>query len=114
MGPGPIEFTGRPGVQPPFPRGMKWDASINNISGDIVAFLDHLRASGRLVERTWTTARLSSLQTTVSGVARCARQTKTSGPHSRGAGRIGVYNYIHGIPPVSVAGQVGPHQVSAQ
>jgi hypothetical protein len=32
---------------------MKWDKSINNIAGDIKAFVDDLRCSGVSVKRTW-------------------------------------------------------------
>jgi hypothetical protein len=35
------------------PRVMKWDSSIGKIAGDIVAFVDDLRASGHSVEQTW-------------------------------------------------------------
>ena len=36
---------------------MKWDSLIANIAGDIVAFVDDLRASGHSIERTWAIAR---------------------------------------------------------
>jgi hypothetical protein len=32
---------------------MKWDASSQKIAGDIVAFVDNLRAWGHLVEQAW-------------------------------------------------------------
>jgi hypothetical protein len=43
---------------------MKWNTMIENIAGDIIAFMDDLRASGHLVESTWVIARqiVSQLQ----------------------------------------------------
>jgi hypothetical protein len=38
---------------PTLPHVMKWDDLVNKIAGDIVAFMDNLRASGHLVEQTW-------------------------------------------------------------
>jgi hypothetical protein len=39
------------------PRVMKWNSSIEKIAGDIVAFVDNLRASGHSVEQTWAIGR---------------------------------------------------------
>jgi hypothetical protein len=38
---------------PTMPRVMKWNDAIGNVAGDIVAFVDDLRASGHSVEQTW-------------------------------------------------------------
>ena len=36
---------------------MKWDKLLMKIAGDILAFVDNLRASGYLVEAAWAVAR---------------------------------------------------------
>jgi hypothetical protein len=38
---------------PTLPRVMKWDSPIKNIAGNLVVFIDDLRASGVSVEKTW-------------------------------------------------------------
>jgi hypothetical protein len=52
-----LNLPGDPAYDPTLPRVMKWDESINKIAGDIVAFVDDLRASAHSVERTWAIAR---------------------------------------------------------
>jgi hypothetical protein len=52
-----LNLPGDPIYDPTLPRVMKWDKSIKNIAGDIVAFVDDLPASGHFVERTWAISR---------------------------------------------------------
>jgi hypothetical protein len=61
-----FNLPGDPKYDITLPRVMKWDSSIEKIAGDIVAFVDDLRASGHSVEQTWaigrqTTSRLQYL-----------------------------------------------------
>jgi hypothetical protein len=46
-----LNLPGDPAYDPTLPQVMKWDKSIKNIAGDLVAFVDNLRASGHSVER---------------------------------------------------------------
>jgi hypothetical protein len=46
-----------PAYDPPKPRAIKWDLFIKNISGDVVAFVNNLRASGHTIEQTWAVGR---------------------------------------------------------
>jgi hypothetical protein len=48
-----LNLPGDPKFDPTQPRVIKWDAAINNIAGDVVAFVDDLRASGQSVEQAW-------------------------------------------------------------
>jgi hypothetical protein len=60
-----LSLPGDPTYDPTLPRIMKWDSTIENIAGDIVAFVDDfLRASGHSTERAWAIARqvVSQLQ----------------------------------------------------
>jgi hypothetical protein len=52
-----LNLPGDPRYDPTLPRVMKWDRAIENIVGDLVAFVDDLRASGHSVEQTWAIAR---------------------------------------------------------
>ena len=52
-----LNLPGDPAYDPTLPRVMKWDGLIENIAGDVVAFVDDLQASGHSVERTWAIAR---------------------------------------------------------
>jgi hypothetical protein len=52
-----LNLPGDPTYDPTQPRVMKWDLAIANIAGDVVAFVDNLRASGCSVEHTWAIAR---------------------------------------------------------
>ena len=52
-----LNLLGDPAYDPTLPRVMKWDSSIENIAGDLVAFVDDLRASGHSIERTWAISR---------------------------------------------------------
>jgi hypothetical protein len=52
-----LNLLGDPTYDPTLPRVMKWDSSIKNIAGDLVAFIDDLRASGISVEKTWAICR---------------------------------------------------------
>jgi hypothetical protein len=52
-----LNLPGDPAYDPPNPRVMKWDLLIENITGDVVAFVDDLRASGHTIERTWAVGR---------------------------------------------------------
>jgi hypothetical protein len=52
-----LNLPGDPTYDPTLPQVMKWDKSIKNIAGDIVAFVDDLRASGHSVKRTWAISR---------------------------------------------------------
>jgi hypothetical protein len=52
-----LNLPGDPTFDPPKPRVMKGDFLIKNIAGDVVAFVDNLRASGHTIERTWAVGR---------------------------------------------------------
>jgi hypothetical protein len=52
-----LNLPGATDFDPTMPRVMKWDELIKNIAGDIVAFVDDLRASGHSVERAWAISR---------------------------------------------------------
>jgi hypothetical protein len=52
-----LNLPGNPKYDITLPRVMKWDSEIENIAGDIVAFVDDLRASGPTVEHTWAIGR---------------------------------------------------------
>jgi hypothetical protein len=51
-----LNLPGDPKLDPTLPRVMKWDSAINKIAGDVVAFVDDLRATGYLVEQAWAIA----------------------------------------------------------
>ena len=46
-----LNLPGNPAYDPTLPRVMKWDKVINNITGDIMAFMDDLPASGLAEEQ---------------------------------------------------------------
>jgi hypothetical protein len=48
-----FNLPGDPAYDAPMPRVMKWDSLIENIAGDVAAFVDDLRASGHSIERAW-------------------------------------------------------------
>jgi hypothetical protein len=52
-----MNLPGDPAYDPTQPRVMKWDNLIKNIAGDMVAFVDDLRASRHSVENTWAISR---------------------------------------------------------
>jgi hypothetical protein len=52
-----LNLPGDPAFDPTLPRVMKWDLLINNIAGDVKAFVDNLRASGIDEETAWRIAR---------------------------------------------------------
>jgi hypothetical protein len=52
-----LNLPGDPTIDPSKPRVMKWDQLITNIAGDVVAFVDDLRASGHTIEQTWAVGR---------------------------------------------------------
>jgi hypothetical protein len=52
-----LNLPGDPAYDPTNPRVMKWDMTIENIAGDIVAFVDNLQAFGHSIECTWAIAR---------------------------------------------------------
>jgi hypothetical protein len=52
-----MNLPGDPEYNPTKLRVMKWDASVEKIAGDILGFVDDLRASGYSIECTWRVAR---------------------------------------------------------
>jgi hypothetical protein len=52
-----LNLPGAHDFDPTLPRVMKWDDLVGNIAGDVVAFVDDLRASGHSVERAWAISR---------------------------------------------------------
>ena len=52
-----LNLPGDPNYDPSLPRVMKWNRSTNSIAGDILAFVDDLRASGSTPEQAWQIAR---------------------------------------------------------
>jgi hypothetical protein len=52
-----MNLPGDPSYNPTKPRVMKWDDSLQKIAGDIVGFVDDLRASGYSMEYAWGVAR---------------------------------------------------------
>jgi hypothetical protein len=52
-----LNLPGDPKYDPSLPSVMKWDALLEKIAGNILAFVDDLRASGYSVEAAWAVAR---------------------------------------------------------
>eukprot|EP00978_Attheya_sp_CCMP212_P011908 scaffold29619_cov63-Attheya_sp.AAC.3 len=52
-----LNMPGSADNDPILTRIMKWNTLINNISGDIIAFMDDLRISGAIKEQAWEIAR---------------------------------------------------------
>jgi hypothetical protein len=52
-----LNLPGDPQYNPSLPRVMKWNEATNSIAGDILAFVDDLRASGSSPEQAWQIAR---------------------------------------------------------
>jgi hypothetical protein len=46
-----LNLPGNTNFYPTLPWVMKWDSTANKIVGDIIAFVDNLRASGQTVEQ---------------------------------------------------------------
>jgi hypothetical protein len=65
-----------PAYDPPNPRVMKWDLLIENIPGDVVAFVHNLRASGHTIERTWAVGRQIVLHCQYLGLQDAPRKQK--------------------------------------
>jgi hypothetical protein len=71
-----FNLPGDPKYDITLPRVMKWDSSIEKIAGDIVAFVDDLRASGHLVEQTWAIGRQMVSQLQYLGLQDAPRKRK--------------------------------------
>ena len=54
---GRLNLIGDKAFNPTLPRVMKWDCDINNIAGDMLTFVDDLRASDLDEEVTWRISR---------------------------------------------------------
>jgi hypothetical protein len=52
-----LNLPGDPYYDPSLPRVMKWNTATNSIAGDVLAFVDDLRASGASPEQAWQIAR---------------------------------------------------------
>jgi hypothetical protein len=52
-----LNLPGDPDYDPSLPRVFKWNKIIRNIAGDIIAFVDDLRATGMDAETAWRVAR---------------------------------------------------------
>ena len=52
-----LNLPGSHDFNPSLPWVMKWDSLLNRIAGDIIAFVDDLRASGFDEETAWSIAR---------------------------------------------------------
>jgi hypothetical protein len=57
VGQNQAQLAGDVHFDPTLPWVMKWYLSTNKIAGDILAFVDDLRASGHSVEQAWAIAR---------------------------------------------------------
>jgi hypothetical protein len=55
---------------------MKWDKVVNNIAGDIMAFVDDLRASGLAEEQCWQISRQVALQLQYLGIQDAPRKRR--------------------------------------
>ena len=71
-----LNLPGAKDFNPALPWVMKWNALIENIAGDIVAFVDDLRISGVSEEVAWAIARLLMSRLQYLGLQDASRKTK--------------------------------------
>jgi hypothetical protein len=71
-----LNLPGDPRYDPTLPQVMKWDAVLQKIAGDIVGFIDDLRASGYSVEQSWAVARQIVARFQYLGIQDAARKRR--------------------------------------
>jgi hypothetical protein len=78
-----LNIPGDPAYNPTKPRLFKWDSLLKCIAGDLIAFVDDLRASGCSIEQAWSIARIAAARLQYLGCQDAARKrrppTKTPG-----------------------------------
>ena len=78
-----LNLPGSKSYNPSKPRVMKWDSCLQCIAGDIISFVDDLRATGPTMEHAWQVARLAGSRLQYLGCQDAARKrrppTKTPG-----------------------------------
>jgi hypothetical protein len=107
-----LNLPGDPSYDPTQPRVMKGDADIKNIAGDIVAYVDDLRASGHSIEQTWAIVRQIVSRFAVLWHPRCAPQETTPSQGGRSLGRVNIHYDGKGCEAVGRSEQVGQSKVS--
>ena len=73
-----LNLPGDPSFDPTRPRVMKWDSSSQKIAGDILAFVDDLRASGATLEEAWQVARQVASRLQYLGIQDAPRKRRPS------------------------------------
>ena len=73
-----LNLPGDPAFDPTRPWVMKWDDTFNRLAGDILAFIDDLRASGATLEQAWQVARQIASRLQYLGIQDAARKRRPS------------------------------------
>jgi hypothetical protein len=71
-----LNLPGDPKFDPTLPRVMKWDNILQTIAGDMIAFVDDLRASGATLEQAWMIARLIASRLQYLGIPEATRKRR--------------------------------------
>ena len=80
-----LNLIGNSNFDPAYPNVYKWDSHSNRIAGDLIAFIDDLRAVGYSLEHAWTIARWVASKLEFLGIQDAARKRRIdNGPWAGG------------------------------
>ena len=80
-----LNLIGNNDFDPAYPNVYKWDSQKNRIAGDLIAFIDDLRAVGCTLEHAWTIARWVASKLEFLGIQDAARKRRIdNGPWAGG------------------------------
>ena len=80
-----LNLIGNTNFDPAYPNVYKWDSHNNRIAGDLIAFIDDLRAIGHTLEAAWAIARWVASKLEFLGIQDAARKRRIdNGPWAGG------------------------------
>jgi len=74
-----LNLIGNENFNPGLPNVFKWDDLVKNIAGEIMAYVDDLRATGRSLEHAWAIARQVAAKLQYLGIQDAARKRRIDG-----------------------------------
>jgi hypothetical protein len=85
-----LNLPGADDYTPTLPSVIKWDRKSSSIAGDVVTFVDELRASGHSVENSWKVSRQLSSRMQYLGIQEAPRKrlSPSQTPGARAGGML--------------------------